>query len=350
MSDAVADEGPMQSRPDAMGPEQLRHLRRAKRLEWITLAWIGGTVVLVGLVAGQSQAMRAAWAEDALSLLPPLAFLVAARRIRREPSREHPYGHHRSIGVAHLVAAIALLTMSIYLIISSARSLITVERPPLGIVVLLGQPVWTGYLMIAVMAVTSAGPVVLGRMKLSLAEQLHDKVLRADADMGKADWTTAIATIAGVIGIGVGWWWADSAAALLVSVSILSDGLSALCSALAGLTDAQARTVDDAHPHPLARRIEQRARERPWVADAVARVRDEGHVLHAELFVVPTAEVADLDALGQLRSDAEQLDWKLHDVVIVPVPDIPSAQAFRHEDDAARPDPTASAGPAERRP
>ena len=313
-----------------MGEQQRETLRRAIRLEWITIAWVGATVVLVGLVAGQSQAMRAAWAEDALSLLPPIAFLVATRFIRRPSSRSHPYGHHRAIGVAHLVAALALLGMGTYLAISSAMGLIRVERPPVGLMVIFGQPIWTGWLMIAVMVVTSPGPVVLGRMKKRLAEDLHDKVLSADGDMGSADWRTAIATVVGVLGIGIGWWWADAVAAIIVSVSIIKDGVHNLWSAIAGLIDTEARTVDGSEPHPLTLEVEQRALAEPWVADASARVRDLGHVLHVELFVAPHAGIApQLEQLEALHRRVCELDWKVDDVVVVPCSELPSSQTFR---------------------
>ena len=315
---------------DAFGEEQREALRRAVRLEWITLAWMSATVALVALVAGQSQAMRAAWAEDVLSLLPPIAFLVAARRIRKPPDRRHPYGYHRSIGVAHLVAAIALLTMGAYLATDSVLTLVTVERPPIGLTVLLGHAIWSGWLMVAVMVVTSIGPVVLGRRKLALAETLHDKVLFADADMGKADWSTAVATIAGVIGVGLGLWWADAVAALLVSLSILRDGVKNLRSSIGGLTDGEARTYDDSAPHPLTHRIEERAEAESWVGEASARVRDEGHVFHAEVFVVPVAGAEPtLEGIAALRDRIDELDWKVHDVVIAPVPELPPTQTFR---------------------
>lgn len=315
---------------DAFGTRQRAALRRAIRLEWITLAWMTGTVVLVALVAGQSAAMRAAWAEDMLSLLPPIAFLIATRRIRKPPDRLHPYGFHRSIGVAHLVAAVALLTMGGYLALDSVRGLVTVERPPIGLTVLCGQAIWAGWLMIIVMAVTSIGPVILGRMKLKLAEQLHDKVLFADADMNKADWTTAIATIAGVLGVGLGLWRADAAAALLVSLSILRDGLKNLRGSIGGLTDAEACTYDDAEPHPLTRQIEVRAQQEHWAGEARARVRDEGHVFHAEVFVVPAeATTPTVQQLADLRNRIDELDWKAHDIVIAPVPELPPAQTFR---------------------
>lgn len=315
---------------DAFGTTQQQVLRRAIRLEWITLIWMAVTVGLVALVAGQSQAMRAAWAEDMLSLLPPLAFLVASRRIRKSPDRQHPYGFHRSIGVAHLVAAIALLTMGGYLAIDSVMGLVTVERPPIGLTVLFGHAIWAGWLMVIVMTVTSIGPVILGRMKLEPSEQLHDKVLFADADMNKADWSTAVATIAGVLGVGLGLWWADAVAALVVSLSILRDGVKNLRGSIGGLTDAEARTYDEKEPHPLTREVEVESEKEQWVGEARARVRDEGHVFHVEVFVVPVGGAAPtVQQFAELRDRLHDLDWKLHDIVIAPVPEMPPTQTFR---------------------
>jgi divalent metal cation (Fe/Co/Zn/Cd) transporter len=78
-------------------PEQQREtLRQAKRLEIVSLAYLLTAVVLVYLVMGSSQAMKAAWVEDLLSLIPPVAFLVAVHQARKRPSVSHPYGHHRA--------------------------------------------------------------------------------------------------------------------------------------------------------------------------------------------------------------------------------------------------------------
>lgn len=315
---------------DALGETQRAVLRRAIRLEWISLGWMSITVLLVALVAGQSQAMRAAWAEDMLSLLPPIAFLVATRRIRKRPDRHHPYGHHRSIGVAHLVAAVALLTMGGYLSVDSVMGLVTVERPPIGLTVVAGHAIWAGWLMVLVMVVTSIGPVILGHKKIKLSEQLHDKVLFADADMSKADWTTAVATIAGVLGVGLGLWWADAVAALVVAVSILRDGVKNLRGSIGGLTDAEARTYDGDEPHPLTRDTELRAEQAPWVQAVRSRVRDEGHVFHLEVFVVPQSGSAPtVQDFVELRDRIDELDWKVHDIVIAPVDELPPMQTFR---------------------
>ncbi|NLE97888.1 MAG: cation transporter [Propionibacterium sp.] len=308
---------------DALPQEQHEILQKAIRLQWVTLGALVVIITMIGLVAGQSQAMRVAWIEDMLALLPAIAFLVATRVIRVGPSRQHPYGHHRAIGVAHLVAGVALLFMGSFLLIDSTISLVMVDKAPIGIMVLFGQAVWAGWPMIIAMLIAIPPMVILGRMKLKLAEQLHDKVLYADADMMKADWLTGVATIVGVLGVGIGWWWADATAAIVVSATIVKDGWDNVKNAIMGLTDARAMHFDDRAPHELTYEVEREVPEVPWVLEARARVRDEGHVFHVEMFVVPmpgfTPTTAHLKAVRQL---IEGLDWKLHDVVVVLVDEL----------------------------
>lgn len=308
---------------EALPDTQRKLMAKAVRLEWITLLFKVVTIPLVGVVAGQSQAMRTAWYEDILELLPPIAFLIAARQIRREPDLQHPYGHHRSIGIGHLVAATALFAMGVYLLIDSALSLLGGERPPIGTVVLFGHSIWLGWLMMIVMFVSALGPVILGRMKLRLVEDLPDKVLYADADMNKADWMTAVATIVGLLGVGYGLWWMDAATAMAVSVSIIHDGVTNLRSAVGGLTDAQPKDVHGKKHGAIDKAINAAASE-PWVQQAAGRFRDMGHVLHAEVFVVPVDNnAATLDNLAALRTRLEDMDYQLHDVVVIPVESIP---------------------------
>ena len=92
--------------------EQHAALGKAKKFEWITIAFLTVSTAMIYLVLGNSQALKAAWIEDVLSLLPPISFLVAARIIRKRPSEEHPYGFHRAVGIAHVVASVALVVMA----------------------------------------------------------------------------------------------------------------------------------------------------------------------------------------------------------------------------------------------
>ena len=303
--------------------EQQRALRKAIRLEVATLVFMVTAIAAVMAVMGSSQAMKAAWIEDMLALIPPLAFLIAIRRARRPPTPDHPYGYHRSVAIGHLTAAVALLSMGLFLIEDSARGLILLEHPPVGTLQLFGHTFWAGWAMIAVMVYTGIGPAILGRLKLPVAEQLHDKVLYADADMQKADWRTASGTIVGVTGIGLGLWWLDATVALLIALSIVHDGWRNLRYAAGALRDQRARTFDDKQPHPLTREVDERLRTLPWVADARTRMRDQGHVFHVESFVVGRDGDPTLDQVEQAVSVIDGMDWKLHDIVVMPVRRLP---------------------------
>ncbi|TGO03940.1 cation transporter [Serinibacter arcticus] len=323
-------------------PEDIeRMLRRAMRLEWLSIAFLVTAVTTVYLVMGSSQAMQAAWAEDLLSFIPPIAFLVAVRVTRIRPSRRHPYGHHRSVGIGHLASALALLTMGAFLVWDSTTGLLSQDHPPVGLVVVLGHEIWAGWLMVAAMIYTGIPPVLLGRAKMPLARALHDRVLYADADMNKADWMTALGSIVGVLGIGAGVWWADSAAALFISASILRDGVRNLRVASGALMDERAQTYDGQDPHPLQHRIEAVVCEHLWVDRAAVRVRDQGHVFHVEVFVVPArgAEVG-VPALAAVREAVTRLDWKVQDVVVTAVEELLDALVEKEHGSAQEHDPS----------
>ena len=263
--------------------------------------------------------MKAAWVEDLLSLLPPFAFLVANRIRRRPPSDHFPWGYHRAVSLAYLAASLALLVMGTYLLIDSFMKLVTVEHPPIGTVEFFGEPIWLGWLMLAALVWSAVPAVILGRMKLKLAAELHDKVLYADAEMNRADWMTAAAAMVGVLGIGIGLWWADAAAAIVISVDIIRDGSGNVRLAAGDLMDRRPRTYDGSKPLPLMKEIEDELRTLLWVRQVRVRPREEGHVVAGEAFEEPAdgnVRVADLEDLQHRIHD---LDWRLHDVQVIPV-------------------------------
>lgn len=304
--------------------EQQNALRSAVRWEIFTMCYTTVTIAVVAFVVGNSQAMRTAWIEDMLSLTPQIAFLVALIFVRRRPTRTHPYGLHRAMGVGHLVAGVALLVIGTNLAVESVTGLVAGEHPTIGTVLIFGQTIWLGWLMVVVMAVVVIGPVfIYGPAKARLAPVLHNKLLYADADMAKADWQTNVASIVGVLGIGMGAWWLDGAAAVFISLGIVRDGWRNTTGAVLDLMDQRAMTYDDRQPHPLAGRIVQQLCGRRWVADAAVRVRDLGQVFQVEAFVIPArrrVRVSDVDAASEMIAE---LDWKVQDVVVIIVSELP---------------------------
>lgn len=304
--------------------EQQQALRSAIRWEWFTIAYTSVTIAVIALVVGNSQAMRTAWIEDMLSLIPQIAFLIALVFVRRRPTLTHPYGLHRAMGIGHLVAGVALLAVGINLARESLVGLVSGEHPTIGTVVLFGHTIWLGWLMVAVMAVVIVGPVFMyGPAKSKLAPVLHNKLMYADADMAKADWQTTVASIIGVLGVGVGVWWLDGAAALFISLGIIWDGVRNTKTAVIDLMDQRARTYDSKRPHPLAGDILSTMRSQFWVKEASIRMRDQGQVFHIEAFVVPRKERVTLEQTTDLAKRITDLDWKMQDVVIIPVDRLP---------------------------
>jgi cation diffusion facilitator family transporter len=306
---------------EELPPEQEEAHRKACTLEKISIVYLVSAIALLFVVLGSSQAMKAAWIEDILSLLPPLAFLIATRVRHRPPNERFPWGYHRAVTIGYLAASVALLGLGSYVLIDSVMKLVMAERPPIGVFAIGGWDPWAGWLMLGALAYTGIPPVILGRKKMQLAGILHDKVLYADAEMNRADWMTAGAAALGVIGIGLGLWWADAVAGAFISLDIVRDGARNLKAASADLMDAMPRTHDDKEEDPIIAVLHEDLEAMPWVEKARVRLRELGHVYAGEAFVVP-AEGADI--VAEANAAREQLmrdHWKLHDIVIVPVED-----------------------------
>ena len=263
-------------------PEEIRpDLKHAIRLEWWTLAWQASIVVVMYLVMGSSQAMKSAWLEDLLGLIPASVFLIAVHFERKSPSRKFPFGFHRVNSLAFLAASSVLAFMGLYLIYDSGTKLIAMEHPTLGPIQLFGHTIWIGWLMIAALAYSIVPPVILGRLKQPVARRLKDKVVHTDAQMQKADWMTGVAGILGIIGVGFAFWWADSAAALLISLDIVHDGFRAAHVAVAELIDGMPRELGGSAVAKDAQELhESLSRSFP---DAEIRLRETGRFIVAEV-------------------------------------------------------------------
>jgi cation diffusion facilitator family transporter len=300
--------------------------RKAVRLEWITIAYMTSAVIVLALTLGQSQAMKAAWIEDLLSLLPPAAFLIASRVRDRGVSDKFPWGMHRAVSVAYVFAALALLALGAYILFDSAMKLVRAEHPPIGVIELFGEQVWLGWVMIAALLYSGIPAVLLGRAKRRIADDLHDKVLYADAEMNRADWMTVLAAIVGVIGIGFGLWWADAVAAIFISLDIVRDGFVNVRAAVHDLMDARPRRHDAREYHPVVEQMNEALERCEWVEEGAVRLREEGHVFTGEVLVVPRNEENLVERLAALADELLQLEWKVYDIVVVPVKsiDIPS--------------------------
>ncbi|MDQ3907138.1 MAG: cation transporter [Acidobacteriota bacterium] len=300
-------------------PDKQRLHRRAKRLEWTTLAFMLTIIAAISATMGASQTMKAMWTEDVLSLIPPAAFLFSARYRDRAPDESFPYGYRRATLIAFLAGAVALFGFGAYLLIDSIIKLLAAEHPSIQTAELFGRRVWLGWLMIAALVYSVVPPFILGRMKLPLARELHDKAIHTDATINKGDWLAGLAGVLGILGIAYGFWWADSVAAGIISVEILRDGFSDLRNSVAQLMNHRPTDIEGKKPDPVTDEIRRRLERLDWVREARVRLREDGEILTGEAFVVPRGDAASLDKIRQATEVANSVDWRLHDINVVPV-------------------------------
>ncbi|MDC8001979.1 cation diffusion facilitator family transporter [Aequorivita todarodis] len=304
-------------------PENLKEkLTKAKKMEWITILYLVTVVILMYLVMGSSQAMKTAWLEDALSMVPAISFLIASRIYNKKPTQKFQYGFHRVFSIAFLTGSIALFGMGLFLLVDSAITLIKAEHPTIGTIVLFGHQIWMGWIMIAALVYSSLPAMYLGYKKLPLAKKLHNKILFTDANAQKADYMTGFAAMAGILGIGMGWWWADASAALFISFSVLKDGYTNLKDAVEDLMDRKPLHIKDDEPDELVDKVENFIKSWDWVEDAKVRFREEGQVYFGDvqLIVKPGTNVS--KAIEEGLEKLYEFHWKIYDVTLMPVEQI----------------------------
>ncbi len=297
---------------------------KAKKLEWTTIGYQITVVFVMYITMGSSQAMKTAWLEDALGILPSVAFLIAASKYNKKPTKAFPYGYHRVFNIAFLAGALALFIMGCYMLIDSGMSLLKAEHPTIGLKMIFGHKIWLGWLMIVALIYSSAPAMFLGFKKLPKAKKLHNKILFTDADTQKADYMTAFAAMVGILGVGFGWWWADSAAAVFISFSVIKDGVTNISNAVKDLMDQRPVTVKREKPDPLIDEIREFVRSWNWVEDSEVRFREEGMVYFGEIMVTVRKGTENIDnKIEAGLDDLQRFHWKIYQVNIMPVEKLP---------------------------
>ncbi|WP_131781008.1 cation transporter [Legionella gresilensis] len=301
-------------------PKELKaQYSKAIFYEWISLFYMISAATFSFLVMSNSQTMKTVWLEDSLGIIPPLSFLVASKIVNRKANKTFPYGFHRVTSMAYFTSSLALFALGIYLLIDGSIVLLKQEHPSISSVVFLNHTIWLGFLMIAALCWSSIPSTVLGHIKIPLAHYLYDKVLYADSKMNKASWTAGFASILGILGIGLGYWWADAVVGILISLSIINDGYSNFKKSILDLLDEVPKTLEGDKTDPLIQEVEAIVKRQDWVESVALRFRDEGHVFFGDIFVTSKHKSIEIKKLSELQEEIKQHHWRLNDIVIMPV-------------------------------
>lgn len=299
-------------------PENLRQQeRKAKKIQWISLVYLITAIIMMAAVMSSSQAMKTAWIEDILSLVPPISYIISSGIYTLPANESFPYGYHRVSTIAFLISAVALCGIGFILFGDSVVKLIRAEHATISSVMVGSKQVWLGWIMIIVMVYSTVPTMILGKMKQPLSHDLSEKNLYTDAMMNRANWLTGIAAIIGIIGIGIGWWWADPVAAIIICADILKDGFKNLKQSVFDLMNEVPTKIGSDERDPLFDLVEETVRKEKWVLKSDIRFREEGHVYFGEVFLVPEGTERATERTTALRDKLLKLHWKIFDVTIM---------------------------------
>lgn len=301
-------------------PAELKTLyTKAIRYEWISFFYMISASFFTFLMMSNSQTMKTVWLEDLLGIIPPASFLVASKIARWRATKNFPYGFHKIIGIAYLSSSLALFLLGIFLFGDGIIVLAGQEHPIIPTVQLGDQTIWLGFLMILALLWSSIPSTILGHIKIPLAHRLYDKILYADSKMNKASWMSGFASIFGIIGIGLGYWWMDATVGILISLNIMNDGYVNLKQSLLDLIDEIPKTLECDKTEVLVSEVKQLVEKEEWIKAVNVRFRDDGHVFFGEVFIEPRIREINTSQIMALRKKIEAYNWRMHDIVIMPV-------------------------------
>ena len=195
--------------------ERRELLRRALGLEILTVGWniAEGLIAVAAAVAAGSVALLGFGVD---SFVESASGGILLWRLRAEKGMRDARAIERLDRRAHQLVGVSLFLLAAYVAVDAGLALWHRERPeasPVGIaltLISLGVMVW------------------LARAKRRAAVGLGSRALEADAFQTTACWWLSLITLAGLaLNAAFGWWWADPAAALGMTVFLVREGSEA---------------------------------------------------------------------------------------------------------------------------
>ena len=89
--------------------------------------------------------------------------------------------------------------------------------------------------------------------------------------------------------------------------------------------DRRPHSSETGKPEELPALLEQQLMALDWVERASVRLREEGNVLSGEAFVEPACDKDLTSNIVQAQHLVENTDWRISEVVIMPVTDLTRA-------------------------
>jgi cation diffusion facilitator family transporter len=269
----------------------MKALGRRPALVALVSVFIGVAIVLAKLVVGLltgSLGILSEVAHSVMDLIASVSALLAVSTARKPADSEHPYGHGRAENLAAFGEGVLLMITAAAIAFEALRRLITGGEAvnPAG---------YAFVLLIATLLIESARAVVLRRV----AGIADSEALRADATDRLADVFAIVAVLIGLVGVRMGFVWADSMAALLVA------GIIARTAAMVAWRSGD--ILMDRAPAGAEKQLRAAIQAVPGVREVRSvRVRKSGPTLLGDASIA-TARMLSLEAAGALVDEVKRV-------------------------------------------
>jgi cation diffusion facilitator family transporter len=238
---------------------------------------------VVGVMSG-SLAILSEAAHSLIDLGATVMTYFAVRASGKPADEEHHYGHGKVESVSALAETALLFGLAGVVIWEAAKRLMSAEPPHVE------ATSWA----FAVMLLSIVVDFFRARVLYRTAEQTSSEALEADALHFYSDMWSSLAVVVGLFGITLGYAWADSVAAIVVSIVI--------CIAGWRLGRRTVDTLTDTAPAGVANRVAAAVSRIPGVVEVERlRARQVGEVLFVDLLVA-VSRTLPLDRVAALKN------------------------------------------------
>ncbi len=164
--------------------------------------------ISAGLI-GQSQALVADGVHSLSDLATDVLVIWAAKHAQAEPDEEHPYGHERIETLATMALSVALLVVALGFAYDAITRIIDGTN--------LQHP---GWLALIAAAISMLAKEWIYHYTVRAANQINSDLLRANAWHSRTDAASSVIVLLGVLGVMLGFEYADALASIGVSCMI----------------------------------------------------------------------------------------------------------------------------------
>lgn len=261
--------------------------RRANRAVAVSAGGLAvtGLVELMIAVLSGSVALLGDALHNLSDVSTSVLVFVGFRASCKAPTERYPYGFERAEDLAGVGVALMIWASAIVAGIESVSKLLQHGMT---------QHVGWG---IAAAAVGIAGNQLVARYKLIVGRRIQSATMIADAKHSWLDALSSTGALIGLMGVAVGWPWADAVAGIVVTGFICHVGWEVT-------SDIGHRLLDGVDPVVLAT-AEEVAAKAAGVVHAHARARWSGRTLRVEVeaWVDQDTTVAAADRIGRVVAD-----------------------------------------------